>query len=44
MLEAKVEGTIDADFDACHRLLLDVGLPPRFTLGNEVVQSYIDES
>ena len=34
----------DEDIDSCYNYLIHVGLPPRFTLGAEIVQSYIDES
>lgn len=33
----------ELDLKICRRKLVDVGLPPRFTLNDAVVQSYVDE-
>ncbi|MEZ4711937.1 MAG: antitoxin family protein [Caldilineaceae bacterium] len=33
----------DSDLKSCRRALIDVGLPPRLTLGDELIQSYVDE-
>lgn len=38
----KAEAT-EFDITTYRRQLVDVGLPPRFTLGQRVVQSYVDE-
>ncbi|MEZ4862200.1 MAG: antitoxin family protein [Caldilineaceae bacterium] len=33
----------EIDLKTCRQQLIAVGLPPRFTLGDEVVQTYVDE-